>query len=216
MNTITTPRQRRKQARPQELLDAALALFVERGFAATRAEEVAKRAGVSKGTLYLYYQSKEEIFKAVVRASLSARISEGRQIAAAFEGSSSELLALMLRTWWEHVGLGASAGIVKIMMAEAGNFPELAQFYAEEVVVPAQGLLGDVIARGIERGEFRAVPIKETVHVLSSPLLFLSLQQQSFGACGLCLPSLAPEAVINTQIDLMLRGLIAPGYTIKP
>lgn len=216
MSPIPALRQRRKEARPQELLDAALALFVERGFAATRADEVAKRAGVSKGTLYLYYQSKEDIFKAVVRANLSVRILEGKEVAAVYEGSSADLLALMLRTWWEHVGLGACAGIVKIMMAEAGNFPELAQFYADEVIVPAQALLGNVIERGVARGEFRAVPIHETVHVLCSPLLFLSLQRQSFGACGLCLPPLAPESVLNTQIDLMLRGLMLPGSPAKP
>ena len=216
MSPILATRQRRKEARPQELLDAALALFVERGFAATRTDEVARRAGVSKGTLYLYYQSKEEIFKAVVRAKLSAGILEGREVAAAFEGSSADLLSLVLRTWWEHVGLGACAGIVKIMMAEAGNFPELAQFYAEEVIAPAQTLLGSVIERGVARGEFRAVPVRETVHVLCSPLLFLSLQQQSFGVCGLCMPPLDPESVLNTQIDLMLRGLMSSGPAAKP
>lgn len=216
MNSTLTTRQRRKEARPQELLDAALVLFVERGFAATRADEVAKRAGVSKGTLYLYYQSKEEIFKAVVRANLSAHIHEGKEMVAGFEGSSADLLVLMLRTWWARVGTGASAGIVKIMMAEAGNFPELAQFYAEEVIVPAEGLLGSVIERGITRGEFRSVPIRETVHVLCSPLLLMSLQQQSFGPCGICMEPLAPEAVLNTQIDLMLRGLLAPDGAAKP
>src|SRR5690349_24617191 len=75
--TVVPPRQRRKEARPQELLDAALELFVEKGFAATRSEEVAARAGVAKGTLYLYYPSKEDLLKAVVRENLSAIISEG-------------------------------------------------------------------------------------------------------------------------------------------
>jgi AcrR family transcriptional regulator len=221
MSTTPTLRQRRKEARPQELLDAALALFVERGFAATRAEEVARRAGVSKGTLYLYYPSKEELFKAVVRENLSARIQEGQEIAAAFEGSSADLLGLMLRTWWDRVGMGACGGIVKIMMAEAGNFPELAQFYANEVILPAQALLGGVIERGVRSGEFRAVPIGDTVHVLCSPLLFLSLQQQSFSACGTFTAQLDPESVLNTQIDLMLRGLMreppgAQGLTLAP
>nr|WP_316644382.1 TetR/AcrR family transcriptional regulator [uncultured Roseateles sp.] len=216
MNVTPTLRQRRKQARPQELLDAALALFVERGFAATRAEEVAKRAGVSKGTLYLYYPSKEELFKAVVRHNLSAQIIEGMEIAAAFEGSTADLLALVLRTWWERVGEGPSGGIVKIMMAESGNFPELAQFYAEEVILPAQQLLGSVIERGVQRGEFRPVKVADTVHVLCSPLLFLSLQQQSFGACGVYTPLLVPESVLNTQIDLMLRGLMSDRPVASP
>ncbi len=111
-------RQRRKEARPQELLDAALALFVEKGFAATRAEEVAKRAGVSKGTLYLYYPSKEELFKAVVRNSLTSLIAEGEQVASTFEGSSSDLLALLIQTWWERFGSTPAAGIHKVVLAD--------------------------------------------------------------------------------------------------
>src|SRR5438552_12594942 len=85
-----TPRQRRKEARPQELLAAALELFVEKGFAATRSEEVAARAGVAKGTLYLYYPSKEDLLKAVVRENLSALIAEFSSIAGTFEGTTHE------------------------------------------------------------------------------------------------------------------------------
>ena len=85
-------RQRRKEARPGELLDAALDLFVEKGFAATRSEEVASRAGVSKGTLYLYYPSKEELLKEVIRHNVVNQIAEGMEIVRAFEGSSSELI----------------------------------------------------------------------------------------------------------------------------
>ena len=98
-------RQRRKETRPQELLDAALALFVEKGFAATRAEEVAQHAGVSKGTLYLYYPSKEELFKAVVRHNVVSLIAEGRYMVDQFEGSSPELLVcLMQRSEERRVG----------------------------------------------------------------------------------------------------------------
>ena len=130
-------RQRRKEARPQELLEAALALFVEKGFAASRAEEVAQRAGVSKGTLYLYYPSKEELFKAVVRHNLSSLIAEGEEIASSYVGSSSELLSILLHTWWQRVGNTPAAGIHKIVLSEVRNFPELAQFYADEVIAPA-------------------------------------------------------------------------------
>ena len=130
-------RQRRKDARPQELLDAALQLFIEKGFAATRSEEVAARAGVSKGTLYLYFPSKEELFKAVVRTNLSSLIAEGQQIADADEGPTSELLRRLMQTWWQRVGFTAAGGISKIIVAEVRNFPDLAQFYVDEVVLPA-------------------------------------------------------------------------------
>lgn len=212
-----SPRQRRKEARPQELLEAALALFIEKGFAATRSEEVAARAGVSKGTLYLYYPSKEELFKAVVRANLASHIAEGMQIAAQHQGSMAELLALVLREWWQRVGLGPAGGISKIMMAEARNFPDLAQFYLDEVIVPTHELLGGLVARGIASGEFRPVPVVETVQVLIAPMLQMVLFEHSFGACQMLSPPIQPEAVLAVQLDLMLRGLLSqqPGSQAK-
>jgi AcrR family transcriptional regulator len=200
-------RQRRKEARPQELLDAALVLFVEKGFSATRSEEVAARAGVSKGTLYRYFPSKEELFKAVVRANLSARIAEGQLVADRFTGSSAQLLRGLMHAWWQRVGDTAAGGIFKIIVAEVRNFPELAQFYADEVAIPAQRLISGTLRRGIARGEFRTVPIDETTHTLIAPLLFMALHKHSIGACRALTPASDPGSLIDTQIDLMLRGL---------
>ncbi len=201
-------RQRRKEARPQELLDAALELFVEKGFAATRAEEVAQRAGVSKGTLYLYYPSKEELFKAVVRQNLGSLIAEGKEAVAQFQGHSGDLLAKLMQTWWERVGNTRAAGIHKIILAEVRNFPELAQFYADEIIVPADDLFCSAVLRGITRGEFRALPLHETAQALMAPMIFLALHQHSVGACPVqgC-TALDPERMLRTHLDLVLRGL---------
>ncbi len=201
-------RQRRKEARPQELLDAALELFVEKGFAATRAEEVAQRAGVSKGTLYLYYPSKEELFKAVVRQNLGSLIAEGKEVVAQFQGTSGDLLVKLMHTWWERVGNTRAAGIHKIILAEVRNFPELAQFYADEIMVPADELFCSAVQRGITRGEFRDLPLHETAHALMAPMIFLALHQHSVGACPVqgC-AALDPERMLNTHLDLVLRGL---------
>jgi AcrR family transcriptional regulator len=202
------PRQRRKQARPQELLAAALELFVEKGYAATRAEEVAQHAGVSKGTLYLYYPSKEELFKAVVRQNLSSLIAEGEELAGTFEGSSSDLLALLLHTWWERMGNTPAAGIHKILLAEVRNFPELAQFYTDEVIVPADRLFCSCVARGVASGEFRPMPLHEVAFTLMAPLIFLAVQRHSFGCCpvngGV---EVDAKVTLDTQLDLVLRGL---------
>ena len=200
-------RQRRKQARPQELLDAALELFVEKGFAATRSEEVARLAGVSKGTLYLYFPSKEELFKAVVRSNISALITEGQQIADQFDGPSAQLLRLLLHTWWQRVGDTHAGGIFKIIIAEVRNFPELAQFYTDEVVLPAHRLIAGTLQRGIDRGEFRSVPLNEATHTLIAPLLFQALHKHSIGACPVMGPDMNPTLLLDTQIDLMLHGL---------
>jgi TetR/AcrR family transcriptional regulator len=200
-------RQRRKQARPMELLDAALDLFVERGFAATRSEDVAARAGVSKGTLYLYYPSKEELLKAVISHNVVNQIAEGSEIIRQFKGNSAELLAMVLLLWWERIGETRASGIIKLMTSEVRNFPEVAQFYVDEVVTPSNQMLAQVIQRGVDRGEFRAVNVPEVVHALVGPLIFLVLNKHSLGACSISF-LLQPRAVITALIDMVLNGLV--------
>ncbi len=204
-----TARQRRKEARPQELLDAALALFVEKGFAATRSEEVALRAGVSKGTLYLYFPSKEELFKAVVRHNLSTLIAEGQGMVDTFEGSTTQLLQCLMEAWWGRVVNTSASGIFKIMMSEARNFPELAQFYVDEVIQPCRQLLGRTVQRGIERGEFREIPTDDVVHSLIAPVLFVAMHKHSIGACGVAGVEMNAESFMRTQMQLLLHGLAA-------
>ena len=201
-------RQRRKEARPQELLDAALALFVEKGFAATRSEQVAQRAGVSKGTLYLYYPSKEELLKAVIRHNLSALIAEGIEMVDNFAGSTAELLSMLIMVWWQRFGNTPASGIHKIMIAEAQNFPDIAAFYTAEVIVPADALLARTVQRGIDSGEFRPAPLKEMTIVLFAPLIFLCLHKHSLGACPVAGTEVDAECVIRTHIDIVLRGLL--------
>ncbi|HKX95512.1 MAG TPA: TetR/AcrR family transcriptional regulator [Methylibium sp.] len=205
--TATTPRQRRKEARPQELLDAALELFVEKGFAATRSEEVAALAGVSKGTLYLYYPSKEELLKAVIRRTISAEIAEGVDIVRNHEGPTAELLTYLIHEWWRRIGQTKASGICKLVMAEVRNFPDIAQFYLEEVIEPAERMIASVIERGIARGEFRPVPVHETVHALMAPVLFIMLHKNSIGACPVAEHLIDPPKQIAVQMDLMLHGL---------
>ena len=213
--TLTPPaRQRRKQARPMELLDAALDLFVERGFAATRSEDVAARAGVSKGTLYLYYPSKEELLKAVISHNVVNQITEGTEIIRQFKGNSAELLAMVLLLWWERIGETRASGIIKLMTSEVRNFPEVAQFYVDEVVTPSNQMLAQVIQRGVDRGEFRAVNVPEVVHALVGPLIFLVLNKHSLGACSISF-LLQPRLVITALIDMVLNGLV-PRSTAKP
>jgi len=201
-------RRRRKEARPQELLDAALALFVEKGFAAARADEVARRAGVAKGTLYLYYPSKAELFKAVVRGTLATLIAQGEEVVAQYRGPTSELIAALLNAWWERVGSTPAAGIHKIMLAEARNFPELAQFYADEVITPAHRLFSTAVQRGIERGEFRTLPPQAAAHALMAPLIFMALHRHSLGACRVHgTVAIDPHALLQTHLELVLHGL---------
>lgn len=204
----TKPRwERRKDARPQELLAAALDLFVERGFASTRLEDVAKRAGVSKGTLYLYFENKEELFKAVVRENIVHRIGEAEVSIAAFEGHSADLLRAILMQWWDQICATKLAGITKLMMAESGNFPELVQFYNDEVISRGNALITRVLERGVARGEFRPLDASLATAVLTAPVIMLMMWTHSFLPCG-SMHSLDPQAYMNAFIDISLRGLL--------
>jgi AcrR family transcriptional regulator len=200
--------ERRKDARPQELLAAALALFVERGFASTRLEDVARRAGVSKGTLYLYYANKEELFKAVVRETIVPVIGDAEDIVAGFEGHSADLLRDILQGWWERIGATPASGIVKLVMAEAGNFPDLARFYQEEVIARGTRMIASVLARGVERSEFRPLDVNLTTQVLMAPMLMLMTWKHSIGPC----PEGGLDALgfLSTFFDMALHGLLAP------
>jgi TetR/AcrR family transcriptional regulator len=200
-------RQRRKAERPQQLLDAALALFTSKGLAATRAEDVAQLAGVSKGTLYRYFDSKEELFKAVVRQCLGDVIAEGSELADHWQGSTGDLLKVLAHTWWTRVEESKASGIFKLIISEVGNLPELSQFYVDEVIMPTHQMLTKVITRGMERGEFRPLDAASVVHALMATAQFLVLFPQCTAACQHNPVPLDPDHFMNTQIELLLRGL---------
>jgi len=209
---------RRKEARPGELLDAALDLFVEKGFAATKAEEVARRAGVSKGTLFLYFSSKEELFKAVVRKNIAGRFAEWNAEFDAFEGSTPDMLRYAMTMWWLRLGSTKASGITKLMLSEAHNFPELAAFYQHEVIQPAHVLIRRILQRGVDRGEFAPLNLKYSVYSVLAPMLFLQLMMHSKNAC--IEPSDAsavdPEDYISAQLQTILAGLCVRPPTSDP
>lgn len=206
-------RARRKEARPGELLAAALDLFVEKGYAATRVEEVAQRAGVSKGTLFLYFANKDELFKAVVRENLAGHFPGWNAEFDAWTGSTPELLSYALQQWWERVGRTPVAGITKLMMSEAANFPELAAFYEQEVVIPGGALMRRIVQRGVDRGEFRAIAetdMAHTVYAVLAPMLFLMSWKHSLGACVSTTETIDPIRYLEQQTRILLHGLCAP------
>ncbi|MFY3384620.1 TetR/AcrR family transcriptional regulator [Paracidovorax sp. MALMAid1276] len=202
-------RERRKEARPGELLEAALELFVEKGFAATRVDEVASRAGVSKGTLFLYFPSKEELFKAVVRENIAGRFAEWNDELESFEGSASDLLRYCYKVWWERIGCTKASGITKLMISEAQNFPELTLFYQHEVIQPAQALLRRILQRGIDSGEFRALDLTHVAYVVVAPMIFLMMWKHSVGACVPEGAGFVPEKYIAAHLEALLHGLCA-------
>jgi TetR/AcrR family transcriptional regulator len=204
---VQAKRERRKEARPGELLDAALDLFVEKGFAATRAEEVAARAGVSKGTLFLYFPSKEELFKAVVRENISGRFQEWNQEFEIFEGNTPDMLRYCMKVWWDRIGASRASGITKLIMSEARNFPDLAVFYHQEVVRPGQDLVRRILQRGVDRGEFQVLDMEYALFSVTAPMVFLIMMKHSLGACIPQDYPLDPERYIASQVETLLHGL---------
>jgi AcrR family transcriptional regulator len=203
---VVKPRwRRRKQARPEEIIEAALEVFADRGFAATKLEDVARRAGVTKGTIYLYFENKEALFKALVRGTIVPVIAKGEAVAQAFSGSARDLFERLVREYWRLVGETSLAGIPRLMIAEAGNFPELARFYYEEVVTRGHRLMAGVIERGIKAGEFRPVNVAVATKLAMAPLMHAVVARKAFSAC-------MPEgfdvaSYLNTHIDLYLHGI---------
>ena len=206
MPVAAPPRKRRKEARPSELTAAALGLFVEKGFAATRLEEVAQRAGVSKGTLYLYFDSKEALFKAVIQEGIVPALVEGEARLTRHAETSFELLEDILGIIWARIGETAYAGIPKLIVGEAGNFPEVVQFYYENVIRRGRALVGAALERGMASGEFRDMDIETTIEVVIAPVLMLLIWRFSMASCmGKVID---PREYMAIHGDLLRQGLM--------
>lgn len=205
MDTPSSPRQRRKQARPAELLAAALDVFVERGFAAARMDDIARRAGVSKGTVFLYYESKQALFRAVVQEAVLPHLAAGEALLEQAEADPAELLRALLLRYWQVLGDARLGGIPKLVMAEAGNFPEIAAFYHEHVVQRGRALFIAVLERGMQAGVFRPGDPAVLCHLAIAPLMFSCLWRESLGCCDV--QQIDPEIYVQTHLDMFMRGL---------
>lgn len=208
MSTLPPRWQRRKDARPAEILAAALALFGERGYANTRLDDVASRAGVTKGTLYLYFANKEELFKAVVRDTILPHLQFAEDLIADHRDDARSLLRRLLDNWAALLAQPHSGCLSKLMIAEAANFPDLARFYLEEVVQRSRRLFSTVIERGIQDGEFRAVDVALLTREIIAPLLMVNIWQRSFTPLGD-----EPIDVVEFarfHYDILLSGIANP------
>jgi AcrR family transcriptional regulator len=200
---------RRKQARPAEILYAALSVFAEKGYAGTRMDEIAKRAGVTKGTIYLYFENKDAVFKTLVRDSIGATLAGVTANVGGFQGSAKDLLRFALNAMAHLLTTSDRVVLPKIIIAESGNFPELARFYREEIIDRGMALLSSLIERGIAQGEFRRVPVQHAVRLCIAPVLLGAIWRVTFGQFD-------PEpydyrGLIDTHLDVLFRGLSAAG-----
>lgn len=162
---------RRKEDRPAEIIAAALAEFADRGYDAAKLDDVAARAGVSKGTLYLYFPNKEELFKATIKETLIKNISEAEGMIKLFPGPSILLMDMVVTNIFGRVVNSDLAFLPRLIIGEAWRFPDVAQFWYENVIRRMLRVLSAIVRRGVERGEFRDIPLEGLVAVMAAPLM---------------------------------------------
>lgn len=196
---------RRKDARPAEILEAALAVFAERGYAATRMDDIAIRAGVTKGTIYLYFESKDAVFRKLVEDSIGTTLDTLIAQARHFDGAASDLLRLMLTGIGRFLVTSDRVVLPKIILGESGNFPELAEHYRRAVIDKGLALLQTVVALGVSRGEFRAVAPAHAARLCIAPLLVIAMWRTTFGRFDE--RPYDYDGLIATHLDVLLRGL---------
>lgn len=198
-------RQRRKEARPGELIEAGLAEFADKGFAATRLEDVARRAGVSKGTIYRYFENKEALFQAALRSRVVPVFGDLEALVDDYPGNTRDLLHTLFRALYERVVASEVPLLMRVIIAEGQRFPEIPAFYYRETVAKAQALLKRILERGVARGEFREGPVLNAPIVLVAPAIVTALWRLTFEP----VQPLDPEKMLEAHADLVFRGLIA-------
>jgi AcrR family transcriptional regulator len=205
---MTPPRwQRRKDERSPEILRAALACFAEKGFAATRMDDVAARAGITKGTIYLYFKSKTALFKALARREIGTQLGDMEKGLAEFEGPSDTLLRTVLTMIGHVVRTSDGVALPKIMLAEVGRFPELAEFWRHEIIDQGLALFERIIRRGIARGEFRPIAPEHAARLCVAPLLIVAFWRTVFGRFDET--PYDYQGLIEAHIETLLGGLKA-------
>ena len=193
---------RRKEDRPQEITAAAFAAFAEKGYAATRVEEVARRAGVSKGLLYLYFKTKEELFKAVVRSFVIPRVDALTAATDASDLSVEEFLRGPFLEFAKKLPGSPVAVVIRLLIAEGPKHPDLVQFYWDNVISRGLGTINVLIDRGVASGEFRRTPVNDMPHMLVMPVVFSMIFKLLFAK-----QPLDTDALIDAHIDVLITHM---------
>jgi AcrR family transcriptional regulator len=199
-------RSRRKAARPAEIVAAALETFAERGFADTKLDEVARRAGIAKGTLFLYFDSKDALFRAVVRQALISQLEGLEAAGATFKGSLTDFVPLLLKRAAQRMGEDRLPAIARMVFTESRAFPDLARVWHDEVLARLMGLVAGVIAQGQSRGEVRPGDPNLYAFSIMGPMVAAVLFHEVFGSETPAAPDL--EKLAAQHAETVLRGLL--------
>jgi AcrR family transcriptional regulator len=199
-------RRRRKAERPQEILEAAFVEFSRNGYASTALDQIAERAGVTKGTIYVYFENKEHLFISMVREITKTTLDTVHEMFETHEGATAELLRAQFSFMYQHIVEDKRRReVVRMLIAEAPRFPELADRYHQEILRPCLDMLRQAIQRGMDRGEIRKSAIVNVPQVVIAPIALVDLWMMMFDDRQ----PLDLKAYFNAHLDLVLNGLLA-------
>ena len=202
----TETRRRRKAERPQEILEAAFVEFSRNGYAMTTLDQIAERAGVTKGTIYVYFENKEHLFISMVREVTKATLDTVHEMLETHEGSTADLLRTQFSFIYQHIVEDRRRReVLRMLIAEAPRFPELADRYHQEILRPCLDMLRQAIQRGMDRGEFRNFAIIDLPQIVIAPIALVDLWMMMFDTRQ----PLDLKAYFNAHLDLVLNGLLA-------
>jgi AcrR family transcriptional regulator len=198
-------RRRRKAERPQEILEAAFVEFSRNGYASTTLDQIAERAGVTKGTIYVYFENKEHLFISMVREITKTTLDTVHEMFETHEGSTAELLRAQFSFMYQHIVEDKRRReVVRMLIAEAPRFPELADRYHQEILRPCLDMLRQAIQRGMDRGEFRKSTIVNVPQVVIAPIALVDLWMMMFDDRQ----PLDLKAYFDAHLDMVLNGLL--------
>lgn len=211
---MSTPPRRRKEARPAELLDAALDVFAAKGFAAARMEDIAAAAGAAKGTIYLYFPSKEAVFEALVRTAIVPNLERAEMLAERHAGPVGPLLLAFMGIVAEIVRDSRLVVLPRLIIGELHRFPELRRFYRRTVIERGLALIARMHRRGVEAGEFRPQDSETVARLVVAPVIFAAIWQTVFAPCDEA--PFDPGPLLRAHAENLLRGLAAEPAGERP
>ncbi len=195
----------RKIAGPDDILAAALRVFAATGYSRARLEDVAREAGISKAALYLYFDGKQAIFEALVRSAVVPNVERLEALVAGWQGNSADLLRNLIQAIGRLVIESELSAFPKLIVAEAANFPDLAQFYRTQVIERVLGVLASIVSRGVASGEFRPADPALSARLVIAPLLFSTLWKTCFVRDDE--PRFDPAPLLSLHVETLIRGL---------
>jgi AcrR family transcriptional regulator len=196
---------RRSEARPGEIVQAALEVFAEKGFAAARLDDIARQAGVSKGALYLYFETKEDLFRAVVRQAVAPNLDMVEAMLAQATLPFPDLLRLLFARIVMVIGASKMGAVAKLVIGESRNFPELARVWHDEVVSRALTAMSGAIAAAQARGEVRPGDPRFHAFSIIGPVLTGVIWRETFTPVGA--PAIDLEALVRQHAETVIAGL---------